>query len=443
VSLLVVLAAALTCAGGAAAAPQELTIAAADGTPLACALVEPDGSPPDGGWPGLLLFHGLDSSHADLEGDAETVFAPAGYASLMCDARGTGGSGGSFGLDGPAEVQDVRDLFAWLAARPEVSDTRIGAVGVSLGGGAVWNAAAAGVPFAAIVPEAARTGLATALAPQGLGKSGPADRFAAKVPTERWDPELAAARAALLGGGPLPAALGAVRSARARLAGLTVPTLIVQGRHDVLFGLDQALAAYGALTGPKRLDVADLGPSEHAALLAETVAWLDRFVRGERNGVGSKASVVLAHDPWDGTATSYPGLPPTRMASVTLPGRTTLIPGMRVSRGARLTGGPNETFGAPTVAVRYTGAHDWDRLVAQVTLAGSRAPIAVGGARVGAESGAVTIRLSSGSVRLPRERRLLVTVGATSPDGTYRAGVGPGARIEIGRLTLTLPLLRR
>ena len=152
-----VLLAALAWAGGAAAAaPQELTIAASDGTPLACALVEPDGSPPDGGWPGLLLLHGLGGSHTDLEGMAETTFAPAGYASLMCDARGTGGSGGTFGLDGPVEVQDVRDLDAWLAARPEVSDTRIGAYGVSLGGGAIWNAAAAGVPGAtALSPPAA------------------------------------------------------------------------------------------------------------------------------------------------------------------------------------------------------------------------------------------------------------------------------------------------
>ena len=43
-------------------------------------------------------------------------------------------------------------LFSWFAARPEVSDTQIGAFGISLGGGAVWNAAVAGVPFKAIVP---------------------------------------------------------------------------------------------------------------------------------------------------------------------------------------------------------------------------------------------------------------------------------------------------
>jgi hypothetical protein len=32
---------------------------------------------------------------------------PAGFASLMCDARGHGASGGLFDLDGPRDVQDT------------------------------------------------------------------------------------------------------------------------------------------------------------------------------------------------------------------------------------------------------------------------------------------------------------------------------------------------
>ena len=112
-------------AGSAAAAtPQELTITAADGTPLACALVEPDGTPPATGWPGVLLFHGLGGKHEDMEPFATGFLAPAGYASLMCDARGHGTSGGLFGLDGPTDVADTQMLFTWFAARPEISDTR-------------------------------------------------------------------------------------------------------------------------------------------------------------------------------------------------------------------------------------------------------------------------------------------------------------------------------
>ena len=140
--------------------------------PLACSIVEPDGTPPSGGWPAVILFHGLGGSHTDMEPLATQALAPAGFASLECDARGTGASGGVWGLDGPRDVQDARDLFTWLTARPEISDTQIGAFGISLGGGAVWNATAAGVPFKAIVPVITWTNLQTALAPNNLAKSG-------------------------------------------------------------------------------------------------------------------------------------------------------------------------------------------------------------------------------------------------------------------------------
>ncbi|MHB8469677.1 MAG: CocE/NonD family hydrolase, partial [Gaiellaceae bacterium] len=107
VALLVVAAAALAVVLGTAAQGarsgglQELSIPASDGVQLACALDEPDGSPPSGGWPAVLLFHGLGGSHKDMEALATGTLAPAGYASLMCDARGTGSSGGLWDLDGP------------------------------------------------------------------------------------------------------------------------------------------------------------------------------------------------------------------------------------------------------------------------------------------------------------------------------------------------------
>jgi len=46
-----------------AATPQQLTIAASDGAKLACSLVEPSGTPPAGGWPAVMLFHGLGGRH--------------------------------------------------------------------------------------------------------------------------------------------------------------------------------------------------------------------------------------------------------------------------------------------------------------------------------------------------------------------------------------------
>jgi len=71
-----------------------------------------------------MLFHGLGGKHQDMEPIATQFLAPAGYASLECDARGHGVSEGLFGLDGARDVQDTRELFTWLTARPEISDTQ-------------------------------------------------------------------------------------------------------------------------------------------------------------------------------------------------------------------------------------------------------------------------------------------------------------------------------
>ena len=457
-ALLAVLFCALTGAGSAAAAtPQELTITAADGTPLACALADPDGAPPATGWPAVLLFHGLGGKHEDMEPFATGFLAPAGYASLMCDARGQGASGGLFGLDGPTDVADTQLLFDWLAARPEISDTQIGAYGISLGGGAVWNAAAAGVPFKAIVPVITWTNLTTALAPQGLSKSGLITQLALQVPTARWSPDLLAAEPSLVTSADIApvSALAAPRSVLAHLSSLTVPTLLIQGRHDFLFDIDQAEAAYRLLEGPKRLYLGDLGPppasnpvAEQATYYGLAVQWFNRFLDGEPNGVDKQVAVELAHDPWDGKTTTYAGLPPTKTASVALPGTATIATGGKVVRGARLTGGPHETFGDSTVTVRYSGAKGWDRLVAVLTVAGRSTPISAGGVKLTAASSVATIRLLNESVPVPAGAKLVVYLGATSTvqssaDALYLDGVPPGSSITIGRETLKLSMLTR
>ena len=122
-------------------AKQDLTIAGAGGTPLAATLYEPTSAPPAGRFPAIVMFHGLGGTRASMNVLAEGFFATQGYVVLTFDARGHGESGGLWGLDGPNENADARAVYAFLAARPEVGSGRIGALGVSLGGAAVWNSA--------------------------------------------------------------------------------------------------------------------------------------------------------------------------------------------------------------------------------------------------------------------------------------------------------------
>lgn len=453
-----ILAAVLLCAGGAAAAggptTTELMIKVSDGTELSCGLILPAGTAPSGGWPGVILFHGLGQSHKDMEPIA-TAMAQFGFAGLACDARGTGGSGGKFGLDGATEVQDTRDLFNWFATRSDVSDTQIGAFGLSLGGGAVWNAAVAGVPFKAIVPAITWTNLGAGLNPDGVPKSGLVGILSEAVPLSNWDPALVQTAQALLQGDVTPAVTSseASRSSRSHLHTLTVPTLLLQGRHDFLFDMDQAIAAWKVIAGPKRLYLGDLGhapatnpAAEQAGYVAEATAWFGHYLAG---GPSLGAGVEVAHDPWDGTTTLFKKLPATRSVSVTFPGKTKLAGAGFATRSARLTGGPHETFGDGVLTVHYSGASSWTHLVATVSVQGSKTPVTEGGAPIKSSSGVVKIPLMDEAVVLPRGKKLVVKLGSTSADDVYHLGIPiyasaapQGSSIKLGSATLKLSLLK-
>src|SRR4051812_18029643 len=439
-----------------AATPQQLTIPMSDGINLACSVVVPDGTAPTGGWPGVILFHGLGGRHQDLEPAATGALAPAGYESLECDARGHGASGGLFGLDGPRDVQDTKELFAWLSAR--TGNANIGALGLSLGGGAVWNALTTGVPFKAAVPIITWTNLLTSLAPQGLSKSGLVQYLAGLVPTSKWDPQLLAASQGLTTSADLGAAgaLSASRSPVSKLASITTPTLLVQGRHDFLFDIDQALTAYRDLGGPKALYLGDVGhtpapnpAAELPTIYGTAVKWFDRFVKGTPNGI-EKTKVLLGHDPFDGKVTAYAAVPPTKTISVNLPGSTTMTGASgKVVRSVRVTGGPHETFGDSTVTVRYSGASGWDRLVAVLTVAGNSTPITAGGVKLTKAAGAVNVKLMNEAVKFAAGKKLVLYLSSTSlaqdpADALYLGAVtDPAAKITVGKVTLKLSVLKK
>ena len=89
---------------------------------------------------------------------------------------------------------------------------------------------------------------------------------------------------------------------------------MIQGRRDFLFDIDQALAAYKALKGPKRLYVGNLGHApgispasapDAAIYWGEAVKWFDRFLKQARRTAIDKNVIELGHDPFDGKTTTY------------------------------------------------------------------------------------------------------------------------------------------
>jgi hypothetical protein len=99
--------------------------------------------------------------------------------------------------------------------------------------------------------------------------------------------------------------------------------------------------------------------------------------------------------------------------------------------------------------VHYSGAKDWTHLVATVSLKGSRTPVTEGGAAIESSSGIVKIPLMNEAVLLPRGKKLVVKLGATSADDVNHLGIPiyastapQGASITVGSATLKLSFLR-
>lgn len=65
-----------------------------------------------------------------IESGASDFFVPRGYAHVVVNARGTGGSGGTWQMGDQQERQDAYDVVEWIAAQPW-SDGRVGGMGIS------------------------------------------------------------------------------------------------------------------------------------------------------------------------------------------------------------------------------------------------------------------------------------------------------------------------
>jgi pimeloyl-ACP methyl ester carboxylesterase len=445
----------------AAFSKQDVTIPMDDGVGIAATLTLPDAAPPAGGWPAIVFLHGLAGTRAQVQAIAEAYgFAGEQYAVLSFDARGHGQSGGLVSIDGPREVADTRAVFTWLRDRPDVADARIGAWGISYGGGAIWNSLVAGVPWAAVEVVETWTDLYSALVPNGLVKSGLVAGLAGSIPDARKSPELKLIQAtAFAGADPdAVAAWARERSSIDRLRGVRTPVFLMQGRRDFLFGIDQASRAFAQLAGPKRLWIGNHGhaPStfpaaDTAPMLAEGRQWFDRFLRGARNGIDTKPKVVLARE-GRATSVSYAALPPMRAANVTVPGRAAAIaPAGKVVRGFRVSG-PVEVFGAPVLTVQATARAGWQRLVAVLTArtpAGKDVVVAAGGTPTTPGAKTYRIALSSQATYVPRGSRWSLTLASSSTAQSpgnllyLELPTPAGARLQIGRTALRWSALAR
>jgi predicted acyl esterase len=397
-----------------------------DGVTLSTAVQVPPGTPPAGGWPGAIVLHGLGGNKGTVAQVAQS-FAGHGYAVLSYDARGHGASGGNVELAGPREVADLRTLFQRFAALPEVSDTKIGCWGISYGGGQCWNAAAAGIRFGALDVVETWTDLYTALWPANVAKSGIVLGFVKTV--EARSPLVAANENDAVHSTNMNAirTLVAPRSALPRVGAISTPVYMFQGRVDYAFDVAQATQAFRRLKGPHKLYVGLFGhdPSTFPAadvdyVLAQGVAWFDRFLKGTRNGVEKPGTTIALAN---GRVRRAVSLPETR--------KVVLRPGAHMPSAAT-------TFGGGSVTVIVKRLTRYPRLVAVVFANGK---VVTHGATV-PKQGTVTIRLADYVQAIPEGARITLRLGPDSgPKDLAYLGFGDTGTIALGPARITLSVL--
>jgi hypothetical protein len=105
-----------------------------DGTILLADLLEPDA---DEAFPVLVSFspyprqiQNVGAPLGFIEAGASDFFVPRGYVHLIVNARGTGGSGGTWTLLDGQERDDIHDVVEWAAGQPWC-DGNVGMLGVS------------------------------------------------------------------------------------------------------------------------------------------------------------------------------------------------------------------------------------------------------------------------------------------------------------------------
>jgi len=169
--------------------------------------------------------------------------------------------------------------------------------------------------------------------------------------------------------------------------------------------------------------------------------------------IGSRSNVLLAADPWTRKVKTYVGIPRTHSLRFTFNGSSTLTAAGKV---VRMTGSvPHlETFGTPTVRVRISTRTQYRHLAVVLSALrtdGSELVLTDGGAAtstLGSKVRTVTLRLPDEITSIPRGSRLRLTFAATSTaqdiaNLVYLNSVPDGSTALIGRVTLTLPVLRK
>ncbi|MEO6885408.1 MAG: alpha/beta fold hydrolase [Jatrophihabitantaceae bacterium] len=299
---------------------RAVTIPGVGGAQLSAEIILPSGS----GTHPLLVMPGSWGAAASEYVLVGQGLAKRGYVIISYAQRGFGGSTGKVDAGGLENQQDVSAVINWALKNTPANPKQIAAVGSSLGGGVALLAAERDPRIRVVVATSTWTDLVASDFPnrtpnqqvQQLLLSGQAPKGSLGPAALKMQSALAAGDAA--GYGALVQTLSTSSSPMNGVAALNknrTAVMIANGWQDSIFPPAQLVPFFNALTGPKRLQLAagDHGATEISGLLGQynqvwtdAGAWLDHFLLGVNNGMGTTQDSVQLTDVATGAIHSYP-----------------------------------------------------------------------------------------------------------------------------------------
>ncbi len=283
-----------------------------DGTRLAYVVWRPKAK---GKYPTILNY----SAYADSAASFASAkgLLEAGYAYIGANIRGTGSSEGVFSYYQPLEATDGAQVVEWAAAQPW-STGNVGMVGGSYGGHTQIKVAAQRPPhLRAITPSASdgnefrdegmtggmlNIGL---MSYWGLTIQPQLARMGAETRIRDGDTQAAAIRAIQQPNRayqearehPLYDEWWQERCLDTMAARIEVPTLIIHGWQDEWIRPNGVLRVFQLLSSKHKNLLVQNGPhslSKYSFIHREQMRWLDRWVKGERNGAEADEPVKVS-----------------------------------------------------------------------------------------------------------------------------------------------------
>jgi dienelactone hydrolase len=268
--------------------------------------------------PAIVFVNSWGLNDLEYLAQADTL-AAAGYTVLSYTTRGFWTSGGQIDTAGPLDVRDSRTVIDWMLANTTADPSRIGSAGISYGAGISLISSAFDSRIKAVAAMSGWTDLVESL--YGSNTRRPQAVALLQVAATllgRPSAELSEMLDDYWANRDIESikAFARVRSALTYVNSINAnhPAILMANSYgDSLFPPNQLVDFFGALTGPKRLELA---PGDHAVVEATGLVgldnhvwtsvrrWFDQYLAGVNTGIASEPPVVL-RPKTGGSAESY------------------------------------------------------------------------------------------------------------------------------------------